>query len=127
LKTDFSVTTVAGRLTTLRTGRKIRNSTVSTHATISSRSLETWNLSLRWKHGKKVSKMIKEEFMKLAVSKGYDLKTVRNYCKHKSDKYTYTENDFIALQQIKSTANIIRRLIMNDCIKERNACMRKEK
>jgi hypothetical protein len=71
--------------------------------------------------------MIKEEFMKLAVSKGYDLKTVRNYCKHKSDKYTYTENDFIALQQIKSTADTIRRLIMNDCIKERNACMRKEK
>jgi hypothetical protein len=71
--------------------------------------------------------MIKEEFMKLAVSKGYNLKTVRNYCKYKSDKYAYTENDFIALQQIKSTADTIRRLIMNDCIKERNACMRKEK
>lgn len=71
--------------------------------------------------------MIEEEFMKLAVDKGYELKLIKNYCKHKKDGYVYTDDDFVRLHSIKSTAAIIRRLIMNDCIKERNACMRKGK
>lgn len=71
--------------------------------------------------------MNKEEFSKLALSKGYQLKSVRNYCRHKGDEYTYTDDDFTSLKSIESTAAIIRRLIMEDCIKERDACMRKEK
>lgn len=63
--------------------------------------------------------MIEEEFKKLAIDKGYELKLVRNYCKHKKDGYVYTDDDFVRLHSIKSTADIIRRLIMNDYIKER--------
>lgn len=71
--------------------------------------------------------MNKEEFYKLALSKGYQLKSVRNYCRHKGDEHVYTDDDFTRLRTIESTAAIIRRLIMEDCIKERNTCMRKEK
>lgn len=63
--------------------------------------------------------MTEEEFMKLAVSEGYELKLIKNYCKHKKDGYTYTDDDFVRLHSIKSTSDIIRRLIMNDCIKTR--------